>query len=146
MIDDIEDRIYNFGVKKRNQYVKERKITNKLKHEAKELETAAYYENLGKELKIKAIARAGARAKSKADYPSKASQITRVAKELSQVVRIDGPDPFGLFANNQPRQTRQAPRRSRGKTVIIIQNGKAQKHAKKKKQAAVRSDYFDNLP
>ena len=104
LLDDIEDRIYNYGVKKRNEYVKERKITNGLKIEAKKLETAAYYENLGKELKIKAIARAEARAKSKANYPSKSSQIARVAEEVSQLVHTD-PDPFNLFGKRNQNQS-----------------------------------------
>ena len=143
IINGLTKKIYNYGVKKRNEYVKEREITNELKIEAKELETAAYYENLGKELKIKAIARAEARAKSKAYHPSKSSQIARVAEELSHIVRTDGPDPLGLFGE---RAQREKPASNRGKTVIIIQNGKAQKHARKKKQSVVRDDYFDTLP
>ena len=116
MLDDIEDKIYNYGVKKRNAYVKERKITNELKIEAKKLETAAYYKNLGKELKSQAVKRAKARAKCKASYPSNANQIAQVAEELSHVVCTDGPDPFGLFPH-------------RGK-----------------RKSMVRKDYFDNLP
>ena len=145
MIDDVEAKIYNYGVKKYNAFIKERKAVGNLEREAKEIEDITYHKQLGKELKNKAIARAKVRAKYKAYYPSKTSQITRVAEELSQVVRIDGPDPFGLFGNSQPQRKNPAAS-NRGKTVIIIQNGKAQKRAKKKKHPAVRDDYFDNLP
>lgn len=112
----MENRIYNYGVKKRNAFIKESKVVRDLKREAKKLETTTYHKQLEKELKSQAIARAKARAKRKAYHPSKTNQISKVADEVAHLICTDGPDPFGLF-----------PHRGKRKSIV-------------------RSDYFDNLP
>lgn len=107
-------KIYNYGVKKRNAYLKERETIGKLKADAKELEDFTYHKQLGKELKNKAITKAEARAKRKANQPTRISQIAHAAKTVAHsmpTIRTDGPDPFGLFGNKTSPSKRSKKRR-----------------------------------